>query len=155
QPEPGRGAVHRPTRPGDEPGRPPEHRASPLIFFWPSTWQSQVPCDTMSAVSPTHDPQLLKGVLTPLLLRLLAERESYGYELVQRLRSIGLTDIADGTVYPALARLEREGRVAARLVASRSGPARKYYRPTEAGYAALESGASGWRALAEVVTPAL
>lgn len=102
-----------------------------------------------------HDPQLLKGVLTPLLLWLLAERESYGYELVQRLRGLGLAGIADGTVYPALARLERERLVTARLVLSRSGPARKYYRPTEAGYGALRAGANGWRALAEVVTPVL
>jgi PadR family transcriptional regulator PadR len=106
-------------------------------------------------VSPHHDPQLLKGVLSPLLLWLLAEQESYGYELVQRLRGLGLTGIADGTVYPALARLEREGRVTNRLVSSRSGPARKYYRPTAAGYAALASGAAGWSALAEVVTPVL
>ena len=71
--------------------------------------------------SVPHDPQLLKGVLSMLLLRLLAERESYGYELVGRLRDLGLDGIAEGTVYPALGRLEREGRVAARLIASRSG----------------------------------
>jgi PadR family transcriptional regulator PadR len=106
-------------------------------------------------VSPNHDPQLLKGVLSPLLLWLLAGQESYGYELVQRLRGLGLTGIADGTVYPALARLEREGRVTTRLVSSRSGPARKYYRPTAAGYAALTTGAATWSALAEVVTPVL
>ncbi|MEU2588650.1 PadR family transcriptional regulator [Streptomyces avermitilis] len=102
-----------------------------------------------------HDPQLLKGVLSVLLLRLLAERESYGYELVQRLREVGLTGIADGTVYPALARLERESRVSARLVSSRSGPARKYYRPTQAGYAALAEGIAGWLSLAAVVNPVL
>jgi PadR family transcriptional regulator, regulatory protein PadR len=106
-------------------------------------------------VTPNHDPQLLKGVLSLLLLRLLAERESYGYELVQRLHGVGLSGIADGTVYPALARLEREGRVSARLVSSRSGPARKYYRPTGAGYAALAEGVAGWRSLAEVVDPVL
>ena len=39
-------------------------------------------------MTATHDPQLLKGVLTLLLLRLLAERESYGYEVVQRLREV-------------------------------------------------------------------
>ena len=105
--------------------------------------------------APTHDPQLLKGVLTTLLLWLLAQRESYGYELVQRLRELGLTGIADGTVYPALARLERDGRVSTRLVASRSGPARKYYRPTTSGYAALVEGSAAWRVLASIVTPAL
>lgn len=102
-----------------------------------------------------HDAQLLKGVLSPLLLSLLAQRESYGYELVQRVHQLGLAGVAEGTVYPALARLEREGRVVARLIASRSGPARKYYRPTPAGYAALAESAAMWRTLTSVVTPAL
>ena len=102
---------------------------------------------------PIHDPQLLKGVLSLLLLRLLADRESYGYELGQRVREVGLTGIADGTLYPALARLEREGRVSTRLVSSRSGPARKYYRPTDAGHEALAAGIAAWRALNAIVIP--
>lgn len=102
-----------------------------------------------------HDPQLLKGVLSPLLLRLVAERESYGYEVAQRLRGLGLPGVADGTIYPALARLEREGKVVARLVPSRSGPARKYYRPTELGYQSLAVAAVSWQTLADIVTPAL
>jgi PadR family transcriptional regulator PadR len=102
-------------------------------------------------MTPTHDAQLLKGLLSLLLLQLLAERESYGYEVVQRLHEIGLNDVLEGTVYPALARLEREGRVSARLVASTYGPARKYYRPTQAGYQALVEGASSWRSLSAVV----
>ena len=58
-----------------------------------------------------HDSQLLKGVLGLLLLHLLAEHESYGYEVVQRLHELGLTEVAAGTVYPALSRLEREKRL--------------------------------------------
>jgi PadR family transcriptional regulator PadR len=100
---------------------------------------------------PNHDPQLLKGVLTLLLLQLLAEQESYGYEVVQRLHAAGLTDVLEGTVYPALTRLEREGRVSSRLVASTSGPARKYYRPTTAGRAALAEGIVNWNALTDIV----
>ena len=100
---------------------------------------------------PTHDPQLLKGVLSLLLLQLLAEQESYGYEVVQRLQAEGLPDVLEGTVYPALARLEREGRVSARLVASSSGPARKYYRPTAAGRRALADGTANWLALTQIV----
>ncbi|WP_322751290.1 MULTISPECIES: PadR family transcriptional regulator [unclassified Frankia] len=103
----------------------------------------------------THDPQLLKGVLSLLLLHLLAERESYGYEVVQRLQGVGLTDVLEGTVYPALARLEREGRVAARLVSSSSGPARKYYRPTPAGYEALASGTATWTRHTAIVNAVL
>ena len=100
---------------------------------------------------PAHDPQLLKGVLSLLLLQLLAERESYGYEVVQRLHGTGLVDVLEGTVYPALARLEREGRVATRLVPSSSGPARKYYRPTATGLETLRQGSATWRALAAIV----
>src|ERR1700712_4272790 len=106
-------------------------------------------------MTPTHDPQLLKGLLSLLLLQLLAERESYGYEVVQRLHEIGLSDVLEGTVYPALSRLEREGRLTARLVASTSGPARKYYRPTPSGYQALVAGASSWRSLSAVVDAVL
>jgi PadR family transcriptional regulator PadR len=102
-------------------------------------------------VPPGHDPQLLKGLLSLLLLQLLAERESYGYEVVQRLHEIGLTDVLEGTVYPALSRLEREGRLRARLVSSSAGPARKYYRPTPAGYEALVTGTASWKSLADVV----
>ena len=101
--------------------------------------------------APDHNPQLLKGVLSLLLLRLLADQESYGYEVVQRLQAGGLVDVLEGTVYPALARLEREGRLASRLVASHAGPARKYYRPTAAGLRALEEGAVSWRSLVAVV----
>jgi PadR family transcriptional regulator, regulatory protein PadR len=102
-------------------------------------------------VPPNHDPQLLKGVVSLLLLQLLAEQESYGYEVVQRLHHVGLSDVLEGTVYPALSRLEREGRVTSRLVSSNAGPARKYYRPTTTGYQALAVGAANWSSLAAVV----
>ncbi|WP_207921428.1 PadR family transcriptional regulator [Micromonospora sp. KC721] len=95
-------------------------------------------------MTSSHDPQLLKGVLSLLLLHLLAERESYGYEVVQRLQEVGFTDVLEGSVYPALARLERDGRVATRLVPSPTGPARKYYRLTPVGWQALRAGCAAW-----------
>jgi PadR family transcriptional regulator, regulatory protein PadR len=61
----------------------------------------------------------------------------------------------EGTVYPALARLEREGRVTARLISSSSGPARKYYRPTPDGYAALAAGTAIWARQTEIVSTIL
>jgi PadR family transcriptional regulator PadR len=102
-------------------------------------------------MTSARDPQLLKGVLSLLLLHLLAEEESYGYQVVQRLRACGLVDILEGTVYPALARLEREGRLSVRLVASTAGPARKYYRLTAAGYDALRRGSDSWFSLVDIV----
>jgi PadR family transcriptional regulator, regulatory protein PadR len=83
------------------------------------------------------------------------ERESYGYEVVQRLREVGLSGISESTVYPALSRLEREGRISARLASSSAGPARMYYRPTPAGRAALTSGTTNWRSLADLVNAVL
>jgi PadR family transcriptional regulator PadR len=102
-----------------------------------------------------HDPQLLKGVLGLILLRLLAEGESYGYELVTRVHDLGLVEVADGSIYPALTRLEREGQLVSRLVPSTSGPARKYYRLSEQGRETLKAGTRAWISLTELVTPLL
>ena len=104
---------------------------------------------------PGRDPQLLKGVLPMVVLALLAERESYGYELVSRLQADGLTEIATGTVYPVLTRLEREGLVISRLVASSSGPARKYYVLSAAGQAELTRSTGAWRQLTATVAVTL
>jgi len=105
--------------------------------------------------SDARDPQLLKGVLPMLVLVLLTETESYGYELVTRLQADGLGDIAAGTVYPVLARLEREGLITSRLVASSSGPARKYYVPTAQGAAELTRSKRAWLLLTITVTATL
>ena len=92
----------------------------------------------------SHDPQLLKGVLSLLLLHLLAEQESYGYEVVQRLQHAGFSDVLEGSVYPTLTRLERDDHVITRLGPSTSGPARKYDRLTPAGWDALRAGGAAW-----------
>jgi len=98
-----------------------------------------------------RDPQLLKGVLPLLILALLAEQESYGYELVGRLTDAGLRGIATGSVYPVLSRLERDHLISSCLVASPSGPARKYYRPTPAGESELRADSAEWWTLVTVV----
>lgn len=86
-----------------------------------------------------------------LILAVLSRKESYGYELVVQLEQEGLTDIATGTVYPVLTRLEREGLLTFRLIASASGPARKYYSPTKEGLAHLSEAISAWSTLDLVV----
>lgn len=86
-----------------------------------------------------------------LVLALLAEAESYGYELVTRLEAAGLQGIAPGTVYPVLTRLERESLLTSHLVPSDAGPARKYYRPNAAGMSTLDAAESSWRSLAVTV----
>ena len=102
-----------------------------------------------------HDSQLLKGALTMVLLHLIEERESYGYDLVERVHVLGLTGVPDGSVYPALNRLEREGHVDSRLERSSAGPARKYYRLSDSGRQLLAERKRAWTALAEVIAPLL
>ena len=98
-----------------------------------------------------HDPQMLKGVLPLVLLRLLADEEDYGWSVVLRLRELGLAELTEGTVYPALTRLETRGLLGSRLVPSSSGPARKYYALTPAGSEELARGSAAWASLAATV----
>jgi PadR family transcriptional regulator PadR len=99
----------------------------------------------------SHDPQMLKGVLSLLLLELCAQHEDYGYSLVLRLREVGFPEISEGSVYPALSRLEAQGLLQARLVRSSAGPARKYYATTVAGDEELVRARGAWDALVGVV----
>ena len=93
---------------------------------------------------PAHDPQMLKGVLGLLLLSMLSTCDNYGYGLVTQLRAAGFEDLAEGTVYPGLTRLEASGLLESHLVRSDSGPARKYYRLTAAGHAELDARRTSW-----------
>ena len=97
------------------------------------------------------ETQLLRGVLSLLLLGVLAREESYGYGVVVRLRDLGLDDVSEGTVYPALTRLETRGLLTSRLVPSRSGPARKYYALTESGHEELARLSDAWSAVRAAV----
>ena len=90
-----------------------------------------------------------------LVLALLTDAESYGYELVTRLQAAGLSEMGAGTVYPVLNRLARDGTITSRLVPSSSGPARKYYRPTTQGTTELAVAADAWRRLTATVAEVL
>ncbi|HNT36292.1 MAG TPA: PadR family transcriptional regulator [bacterium] len=77
--------------------------------------------------------QIRKGLLELCALRLLADGEMYGYDLVKRLASAKTLVVTEGTVYPLLSRLHKAGLVKSRLEESSSGPARRYYSLTEEG----------------------
>jgi DNA-binding PadR family transcriptional regulator len=92
-------------------------------------------------------PQLSRGEFGLLLLGLLGRREMYGYEIVAELRrtSEGAIDLPEGTVYPALRRLERDGLIGGNWVEVGSGaPRRRYYRLTLDGERALADGRKDW-----------
>lgn len=88
--------------------------------------------------------QLLKGVLELAVLAVIAQGETYGYEILSTLESAGLDGVGDASVYGTLRRLEQAGHLSSRLQASDSGPARKYYSVTAVGRAQLRSGTEAW-----------
>jgi PadR family transcriptional regulator PadR len=75
--------------------------------------------------------QFKKGVLEICVLAVLANKECYGYELVNEISK--RIDISEGTIYPLLRRLKDEGYVTTYLQESVEGPPRKYYRLTDSG----------------------
>ncbi len=91
--------------------------------------------------------QLRKGVLELVVLATLREQRCYGYELVQRLSRLAPLQVGEGTVYPLLNRLKREGLVTSELEESPDGPARKYYRLTRSGEAEFEWMLERWGGL--------
>lgn len=77
--------------------------------------------------------QLRKGMLELCLLNAIKGTSLYGYDIVRKLRDIKGLVISEGTVYPILSRLKREGFVQTTLKESTEGPARKYYELTRKG----------------------
>ena len=89
--------------------------------------------------------ELLRGVLDLCLLAVMEDGPAYGYEMTKRLRARGLSMVGEGSIYPLLGRLERDGLVETYRSASNGGPPRKYYRASSAGQSALAAGVSEWR----------
>ena len=91
--------------------------------------------------------QLRKGTLELCLLNALSARRLYGYELVRTLGTIDSLVISEGTVYPILSRLKREGFITSSIVESPDGPARKYYDLTPKGRHQLRRMNDYWKRL--------
>jgi PadR family transcriptional regulator PadR len=100
--------------------------------------------------------EVLKGHVDLLLLATLADTPAHGYRVVEALRerSDGTFDLAEGTVYPALYRLERGGLIASRWHVV-EGRRRRIYRLTKRGETALQRRRREWRAFADAMTVAL
>jgi PadR family transcriptional regulator PadR len=99
--------------------------------------------------------QLLRGVLDLCLLAVMDEGPAYGYEMTKRLRDRGLATVGEGSIYPLLGRLERDGLVETYRAASDGGPPRKYYRPSDAGQVTLALGVSEWRTARDAIDAVL
>jgi PadR family transcriptional regulator PadR len=105
----------------------------------------------MAAEGTSDLTQLLKGVLDLAVLAVLAERDSYGYDVVRRLRETGLNDLGDASVYGTLRRLHQAGALASYAVPSAEGPHRKYYCLTDDGRARMARAASAWFAVSRAL----
>jgi PadR family transcriptional regulator PadR len=77
--------------------------------------------------------QLRKGVLELCILNIIGQGRIYGYDIVRHLREIEALVVREGTIYPILSRLKRDGLARTSLEESSEGPARKYYELTSRG----------------------
>ena len=93
--------------------------------------------------------EMLKGTLEGIVLAILAGRPAYGYEITAWLREKGFADIAEGTVYALLIRIEQRGFVDVEKVPSEKGPPRKVYSLNAQGEAYLEEFWRTWSFLTE------
>src|SRR5580704_11292566 len=94
-----------------------------------------------------------KGTLPALILEALEQAPSHGYRIAQRIkeRSQGVLDFKEGTLYPALHKLENEELVES-YEGIEKGRARRYYRITESGRTVLAKDRAEWRELSQAVT---
>ncbi len=90
---------------------------------------------------------LVAASAAPLILSILQDGESYGYAILQRVRTLSGGEIAwtDGMLYPVLHRLEEQDWIASRWDVAENGRKRKYYALTRAGRRALAEQKEQWR----------
>ncbi|MEU7800789.1 PadR family transcriptional regulator [Micromonospora arborensis] len=93
--------------------------------------------------------EMLKGTLEGIVLAILARRSGYGYEITAWLRDRGFSDIAEGTIYALLVRVEQRGFVDVEKVPSEKGPPRKVYSLNARGREQLAEFWGTWGVLAE------
>lgn len=91
--------------------------------------------------------QMLKGTLEGCILKVISSKETYGYEISEKLKEYGFSDIAEGTIYPLLLRLEKNNFINAVYRKSPVGPKRKYFSITTQGIEELNAFLLSWQEL--------
>ena len=99
--------------------------------------------------------QLMRGTLEGCILKIIGEKTTYGYEILLSLKNFGFNDISEGTIYPLLLRLEKQGSVKSELLPSPLGPKRKYYSITDTGLRYLQAFENCWRQVSGSVSEIL
>lgn len=108
-------------------------------------------------VGETRDPltELRRGVLEYCVLAVMRQKESYAFEIVGVLSEAGGLVTSEGTIYPLLARLRRDGLVQTTWRESESGPPRRYYQLTSDGQRALDAFVRDWKRFRDAVDAVL
>jgi len=96
-----------------------------------------------------QETEMLKGILEGIVLALLGQRPTHGYDITAWLRERGFADIAEGTIYALLIRIEQRGLVDVTKEPSEKGPPRKVYSLNAAGQAHLDEFWRTWSFLAD------
>lgn len=92
--------------------------------------------------------QMMKGLLDGAILGLISQGETYGYEILEKLKENDFPEISDGSIYPVLLRLDKKGYVSTRMIKSDTGgPKRKYYSITDKGLEELKLFYEKWLSL--------
>src|SRR5437667_12023394 len=99
------------------------------------------------------DAELLQGTLDMLILKVAAPRPIHGYAIVQRIEQISkdALQIRQGSLYPALYRLENRGWLKSEWKTTEGGREAKYYGLTKAGRQQLDSETAGWKRLCRAI----
>src|SRR5690242_21745159 len=100
------------------------------------------------------DAELLQGTLDMLILKVVALRPIHGYAIAQRIQQISnaALEIRQGSLYPALYRLENRGWLKAEWKTTEGGREAKYYSLTREGRRQLESETAGWKRLCDAIS---
>ncbi|MFQ6059756.1 MAG: PadR family transcriptional regulator [Thermoplasmata archaeon] len=103
----------------------------------------------MTEISTEWVSELKKGSVQLCLLALISQERKYGFQIIRELGQLseGFFDLKEGTLYPALRRLEKKGYVKSEWVEREAGVPRKYYRITERGRRVLREAKEVWRRL--------
>ena len=100
------------------------------------------------------DAELLQGTLDMLILKVVALRPIHGYAIVQRIQQISkdALQIRQGSLYPALYRLENRGWLKSEWLTTEGGRDAKFYSVTKAGQRQLETETAGWKRLCDAIS---
>jgi len=99
------------------------------------------------------DPDLIRGTLNTILLEVISRRPMYGYEICKavNVKTQGYFDLREGSLYPALHRLERDGLLKSFWEQTDAGRRRKYYQMTDSGSEVLARKRAEWRDFAGAI----